>query len=101
MSQTLDPLDFCRWLQGFAELSPESPSPEQWDSIKRHLQLVFVKTTDAAPGTPPAVSKDVLEAWEKAQREWQENDVFAPKWPGTQPKWIPPAGDWPPPRFVC
>ena len=40
--------DFCYWLQGPTELNPEwVPSPEQWQSIKDHLQTVFVKVTPA------------------------------------------------------
>ena len=40
--------EFCYWLQGPAELNPEwVPSPEQWQSIKDHLQTVFVKVTPA------------------------------------------------------
>lgn len=43
--------EFCNWLQGSAELHPGwVPSPEQWKSIKEHLQTVFVKVTP--PMTP-------------------------------------------------
>jgi hypothetical protein len=38
---------FVYWLQGFAELNGERPTPEQWKAINEHLQTVFVKTTPA------------------------------------------------------
>lgn len=43
----MEPRDFCYWLQGFAELTPQSPSQEQWDSIREHLGLVFKKVTSS------------------------------------------------------
>lgn len=46
--------EFCRWLQGFAELSANAPSDEQWKSIKEHLQLVFVKVTPPVGQSPMA-----------------------------------------------
>ena len=37
---------FAYWLQGFVELNPSpQPSSEQWESIKQHLQTVFIKVT--------------------------------------------------------
>ncbi len=36
---------FCYWLQGFCELHTEPPTKEQWQSIREHLQTVFVKVT--------------------------------------------------------
>lgn len=42
---------FAYWLQGFSELTGDNPpTPEQWQSIKEHLQTVFVKVTP--PLTP-------------------------------------------------
>lgn len=41
----MQPTDFCYWLQGFVELNGEQPTPEQWKSIKEHLQTVFKKIT--------------------------------------------------------
>ena len=32
---------FAYWLNGFVELNDSPPTPEQWQSIKDHLQLVF------------------------------------------------------------
>lgn len=46
----MEPRDFCYWLQGFSELTPEPPTMEQWDSIKQHLSTVFKKVTPPAPG---------------------------------------------------
>lgn len=51
----MSPEQFAYWLNGFAELSTEPPTAEQWQSIKEHLALVFNKVTPPAPGnTPPA-----------------------------------------------
>jgi len=41
----MTPDDFCRWLQGFAELHGERPTSAQWDLIREHLQLVYKKET--------------------------------------------------------
>lgn len=41
----MDALQFAYWLQGFAELHQEPPTPEQWQSIRDHLSLVFHKVT--------------------------------------------------------
>lgn len=43
-------LQFCYWLQGFAELAEDEPTVGQWETIKEHLALVFLKVTlDKAP----------------------------------------------------
>lgn len=55
----MDPLQFCYWLQGFAELNSGSPPNDmQWKAIRDHLALVFNKVTPTYPiprdiGTPP------------------------------------------------
>ena len=41
----MDPLQFCYWLQGFAEINGDSPNEAQWKAIRDHLNLVFVKKT--------------------------------------------------------
>lgn len=41
----MTPEQFCYWLQSKAELDPNPPTPEQWDSIREHLSLVFTKET--------------------------------------------------------
>lgn len=41
----MTPENFTYWLQGFVELNGEQPTPEQWKSIKEHLQTVFKKVT--------------------------------------------------------
>lgn len=50
---------FCYWLQGFCELSPNTPpSLEQWIMIQEHLGLTFKKVTsplqpvETTPMTP-------------------------------------------------
>lgn len=47
---TLTSRDFVHWLQGFAELNKEAPTGEQWESIKKHLSLVFVHEIDPSMG---------------------------------------------------
>lgn len=38
--------DFAYWLNGFAELTGDTPpTAEQWKSIREHLATVFVKVT--------------------------------------------------------
>ncbi len=55
----MDPLQFCYWLQGFAELNSGTPPNEmQWKAIRDHLALVFNKVTPSYPiprnmKTPP------------------------------------------------
>ncbi|HEX8579911.1 MAG TPA: hypothetical protein VF655_10000 [Allosphingosinicella sp.] len=41
----MTPEQFCYWLQGRAEFDPTPPTPEQWQSIREHLQTVFTKVT--------------------------------------------------------
>lgn len=36
---------FAYWLQGFVELNGGMPTEGQWESIKDHLETVFVKIT--------------------------------------------------------
>jgi hypothetical protein len=47
----MTPENFCYWLQGFAELNGTAPTPQQWESIKEHLALVFNKVTSSVPVT--------------------------------------------------
>lgn len=53
----MDALQFAYWLQGFCELGGDAPpTPEQWKSIREHLQLVFHKVTPSVGDpTKPAV----------------------------------------------
>lgn len=44
--------DFVYWLQGFAELYREPPTPEQWLVIKNHLNLVFKHEIDPSMPDP-------------------------------------------------
>lgn len=47
----MTPEQFAYWLQGFAEMSAETPpTPEQWECIKAHLGSVFKKTTPTYQG---------------------------------------------------
>lgn len=55
---TGDPKTFAYWLQGFVELCGDRPTEKQWEMIKEHLQLVFVKVTgdSDSPLLLPSVS---------------------------------------------
>ncbi len=41
----MTPENFAYWLQGFSEICGQTPSKEQWEIIKDHLNLVFNKVT--------------------------------------------------------
>ena len=58
----MTPEQFAYWLQGYSELCGKEPTPEQWASIKEHLQLVFHKVTSPVPrlGYPPFLLEDVV-----------------------------------------
>lgn len=52
----MTPEQFAYWLQGYAELQQEPPTPEQWKSVKEHLALVFKKVTPpVAPVQMPSL----------------------------------------------
>lgn len=45
--------NFVYWLQGYAEISRGAPTEEQWEVIKRHIELVLVKKTGPAAFAAP------------------------------------------------
>lgn len=52
----MTPIEFCYWLQGWAELEDgKTPKMEQWKLIIAHLQLVFDKQT---PSMEPLLEED-------------------------------------------
>lgn len=69
----MDAHQFTMWLQGFAELSAEPPTKEQWQSIREHLQTVFIKVTPpVAPSLPKIDLKDsvhIKKLLEEAQKQ--------------------------------
>jgi hypothetical protein len=64
---------FAYWLQGFAELCPDAPTAEQWQSIREHLATVFNKVTPPVKVTVklPEVgeSQAIKDLIEKARKE--------------------------------
>jgi hypothetical protein len=55
---------FAYWLQGFAELNDGPPSAEQWQSIRDHLQAVFVKVTpNRASGFAQGIQTQCANDW--------------------------------------
>lgn len=70
----MSPQDFCYWLQGFAELNSEAPTPEQWAAIRDHLQLVFKKET---PNRVQGSNDVSLADWlKRASQERKEPPVW-------------------------
>jgi hypothetical protein len=60
----MDPLQFCYWLQGFAELNIGTPPNDmQWKSIRDHLATVFNKVTPTYPGLGPDWQKEIIKDW--------------------------------------
>ncbi len=43
--QQTNPVDFCYFLQGFAEVVQDKPTSAQWEIIKDKLETVFNKVT--------------------------------------------------------
>jgi hypothetical protein len=91
----MTPEQFAYWLQGFVELGKgAAPTPEQWKSIREHLETVFKKVT-------PPVGVEQKNAATELQRFFREYDkkladegapkdlTFYP--PQPTPAW-PPAG---------
>lgn len=74
---------FTYWLQGFVELNGSEPTAEQWQSIKDHLNTVFVKVTPSitifnqtAP-VPDAgkTIRDCMAKFQQAQRFGAEPQI--------------------------
>lgn len=69
----MTPEQFAYWLQGFAELNPNTPpNATQWKQIQDHLNLVFKKVTPqpyplgpgiTAPITGPYMPSSPLNPW--------------------------------------
>lgn len=54
----MTPENFTYWLQGFAEICEQTPTKEQWEIIKEHLNLVFNKITQETPKEVVQQKKD-------------------------------------------
>lgn len=89
---------FVYWLQGFAELTPNPPTAEQWQSIREHLATVFRKVTPAVgPMAKPAMDHDKEGAlkrfFEKNQQDRVAPVPSMPNWPPYQPYHLGKPGD--------
>lgn len=76
---------FAYWLQGFAEDNAEPPTPEKWQSIRDHLQTVFVKVT---PTYIPPLTVDQFGSHERLRTmEVRPSDAYGPfnRFPFNQP----------------
>lgn len=63
----MTPIEFCRWLQGYFEVSgAQTLTDAQVKVIKEHLQLVFVKVTQAPA---KALGPELVAALERAKKE--------------------------------
>ena len=83
---------FAYWFQGFAELSPTPPTPEQWQSMRDHVAAVFKKVTPpvAAPAPrPSAFEPKPADLGEVIKREFEKRGRQEPspfkKWPDLAP----------------
>jgi hypothetical protein len=74
----MTPEQFAYWLQGFAELTPQPPTQEQWDSIKAHLQLLFKKET-------PPVKKFEVNPTPNMEDYFKKKDWDNTGWPFRDP----------------
>ncbi|WP_250538792.1 MULTISPECIES: hypothetical protein [unclassified Caballeronia] len=88
----MTPEQFSYWLQGFVELgNGAAPTPEQWKSIREHLDTVFKKVTppvQTGPSDPvkdPAAGKSLEEI---LRRSIQPSHPVIP--PMQQPYWLQP-----------
>lgn len=82
----MDPLQFCYWLQGFAELNSGTPPNEmQWKAIRDHLATVFNKVTPTYPSFDP-------DDWQKKFLKEIKTDPYTP--PYTPPVWYKPNQSW-------
>lgn len=81
----MTPEQFCYWLQGFAELTQDAPTPEQWRAIREHVATVFKKVTPSI-GMP-----DLLKELQR--------DAFRDQFSPPQPQWAP--NDLSPGKFIC
>lgn len=95
----MTPERFVFWLNGFAELTPEPPTPEQWKSIKEHLALVFTKVTPKATGNDPApsVRDDLFKP--KPPKPLDNARPFDKYWPFVNPE--DPSQWRTPPQIIC
>lgn len=73
----MTPEQFAYWLQGFAELTPDTPSAAQWQAIRDHLQLVFKKETPSVPSLtyPPGVRTMELRPLDQLHKHFTESPV--------------------------
>jgi len=76
----MDAVNFAYWLQGFAELTGDTPpTAAQWQSIREHLAEVFVKVTppvnDGRIERGPPIQLD--------QHDWKSSADWLPskQWP--------------------
>ncbi len=103
----MDALNFATWLQGFAELSDKPPTPEQWQSIKEHLQTVFVKVTPEVKKAEPVRLKDaeyLRKMFEDAKVEREKKKAPFDHGPYyIEPRWLDSTGvpRIPPGHAIC
>ena len=73
----MTPENFCYWLQGYTELNGDPPTPEQWQSIKEHLKLVFDKITPEVLHLEKVTLEGLREHMEKTHVQFLKD---APEW---------------------
>jgi hypothetical protein len=77
---------FAYWLQGFAELNPQQPTAEQWQSIREHLATVFKKVTPEVKNAQPNIDLSKNDALKRYFEQNRKTHVAPlPNWPPYQP----------------
>jgi len=71
----MDPLQFCYWLQGFAEINGQAPTDSQWRAICSHLNVAL--NNKKYDNIKPVVYRDAT-TWPKIvnQTPKEEPDAY-------------------------
>lgn len=88
----MTPEQFTYWLQGFAELNPDTPpNATQWKQIQDHLNLVFKKVTPTIQPYPfgPGISPGPINPINPMNpAPYNPGTWTSPTFPGTRPEVI-------------
>lgn len=84
----MKPIEFVYWLQGYAELDGDRPTPEQWESIKRHIALVLTKVENPECVVEPGktTQENFYDFIKKAREENERNKHLCSQPESNDPK---------------
>jgi len=71
----MQPMDFCYWLQGFAEMTDAVPTETQWQQIKDHLNEVFHKRTPQRGWTDKGIYDHQPEAVKQTEADKKRDEI--------------------------